>query len=130
MKPADTNLQTAGYSIKFPTVPDVAADFFEVILHGLGIGPWHHQSCSDAPARTDRAERVGVAVSLVGGLAGASSFLRPLSDLPVLLTKPRIRWEMIPRIISDPPHSWNQISTGVPAGSSAVLAASVSAKFF
>ena len=38
---------------------DVFADLIEMQLHGMGIGPRQHESCSCTAGRTDGAEQIG-----------------------------------------------------------------------
>ena len=64
---------------------DVARDFVEVELHGVGVGVGQGERRADAARRADGAEQIGVLVALVGGLARPRSALGPLPDLAVLL---------------------------------------------
>ena len=64
----------------------VTADFIEVVLHGMGVGPGHHQCSADTPDRTDGAEQIGAFVSLVSRLARPGSPFRPQTHPAVLLT--------------------------------------------
>ena len=95
---------------------DVAADLVEMHLHGLRVRPRQHERRPLAVSRTDGAEQIGVAIALIGRLAGARALSCPQARQAIL-------W---PRRAS----SWNQISTGVPAGRSAICTWSVSVKFF
>jgi len=67
---------------------DVAADLFEMHLHGAGVGEGEHEGGALAPQWADRAEQVGVGVSLIGGQARARSLLCPNAHAPVLLAQP------------------------------------------
>ena len=67
---------------------DIARDFVEVKLHHVGVGVGQREGGADAASRADRAEQVGVVVTLVGGLARSRSALGPLPNLPVLLADP------------------------------------------
>jgi hypothetical protein len=64
---------------------DVARDFVEVELHHVGVGIGQRQGRSDAPRWADRAEQIGVVVTLIGGLPWSRSAPRPLADEAVLL---------------------------------------------
>ena len=63
----------------------MAADFVEVLLHGMGVSPRHHQPGTDTPGRTDRPEQIGAHISLIGRLARPGSPFRPQTDPAVLL---------------------------------------------
>jgi hypothetical protein len=67
------------------TFGDMAADFIEMKLHGLGIGKRQRQRRPGSPRRADGAEQVGALVALVGGLAGARPPPGPLPHNAVLL---------------------------------------------
>ena len=58
-------------------------------LHGPGIGLWHHHSRSLCAGRADRAEQIGVLITLVGGLTGPCPLESPLPDKTVLLSEAR-----------------------------------------
>ena len=79
---------------------DAAANLVQVMLHGADIGARKHERGAGVARRTDRAEHIGVGVTLILGLARARPLLSPLIDQAVLL----------PDRIS----SWNQISIGAP----------------
>ena len=64
------------------------ADFVEMLLHGMGICPRHHQRRADAAGRTYGARQTGAFVSLVRRLARPGSPFRPQAHLTVLLTDP------------------------------------------
>ena len=57
-------------------------------LHHVGVGVGQRQRRSDAACRTDRAEQIGVVVTLVGGLPWPCSAPGPLADEAVLLADP------------------------------------------
>ena len=67
---------------------NIARDFVEVKLHHVGVGVGQRQRRSDAPGWTDRAEQIGVVVTLVGGLPWPRSASGPLPDKAVLLADP------------------------------------------
>lgn len=67
---------------------DMAADIVEMVLHGLGVGRWHHDGGAHAACGADRAEEIGVLVSLVGWQARSRAFSRPYPGTPVLLADP------------------------------------------
>ncbi len=67
---------------------NVAADLVEMHLHGAGVGEGEHEGSALGSHGTDRAEQVGVGVTLVGGQAWACSFLRPDPRAAVLLSQP------------------------------------------
>ena len=64
---------------------DMARDFVEVELHGLGVGVGQRERRADTARRTNGAEQIGVVVTLIGGLARPRPALCPLPDLAVLL---------------------------------------------
>jgi len=68
---------------------DRPADFFEVELHGMGVGFWHHDGRAGSPRRADGSEQIGVLIPLVGGLARPCAPSRPLPYKAVLLANPR-----------------------------------------
>jgi hypothetical protein len=67
---------------------DGARDFVEVKLHHVGVGVGQREGRSDAAGGTDRAEQIGVVVTLVGGLPWPRSASGPLPNLAVLLADP------------------------------------------
>ena len=64
---------------------DAARDFIDMRLHGVGVDPWRGDSRALAERRTDRAEGIGVFVTLIGGLARTRALARPLANDAVLL---------------------------------------------
>jgi len=68
---------------------DGGADLLKVLLHGLGVGAGHHQGRPFVEGRANRAKDIGVRVALVGWLARACAFWRPLINLAILLANPR-----------------------------------------
>jgi hypothetical protein len=64
---------------------DAARDFVEVELHHVGVGIGKRQGRSDASRGADRAEQIGVVITLVGGLPWPCSPRGPLPSLTVLL---------------------------------------------
>jgi len=66
-------------------IGDVARDFIEVELHHVGVGMRQREGRSDAASRADRAEQIGVVITLVGGLPWPRSAPGPLPNLAVLL---------------------------------------------
>lgn len=67
---------------------DGAADLVEVHLHGGDIGARQHEGCADAAPRADRAEEIGVLITLVGWQAGPRAPLGPDAGASVLLAEP------------------------------------------
>ena len=67
---------------------DVAADLVEVHLYGAGVGEGQHEGGAFGAHGADRAEQVGVGVSLIGGQGWACSSLRPDPRAAVLLSQP------------------------------------------
>src|SRR6516164_1824552 len=67
---------------------DTAADLIEVKLHGAGVGARKHERGAGVARRADRAEHIGVGVTLVLGLARPRALLGPLIDQAVLLPDP------------------------------------------
>ena len=57
-------------------------------LHHVGARVGQGESRSDTASRTDRAERIGVVVSLVSRLCGPRSAPGPLANEAVLLADP------------------------------------------
>jgi len=64
---------------------DVAGDFLEMELHGLGVGEGQRKRSPDAARGTNGAEQIGALVALIGGLARPRSSLGPLTHEAVLL---------------------------------------------
>jgi hypothetical protein len=64
---------------------DMAGDFVEVELHGLGVGMGQCERRADAAGWANRSEQIGVVVALIGGLARARSTLGRLPNSAVLL---------------------------------------------
>ena len=64
---------------------DVARDFVEVELHHVDVGIRQRQRDADAPRGADRAEQIGVVITVVGGLPWPRSPPGPLPNLTVLL---------------------------------------------
>ena len=64
---------------------DVARDFVEMELHREGVGEGQRERRALAPRRADRAEEIGVLVTLVGGLARPRSAPGPLAHEAVFL---------------------------------------------
>lgn len=67
---------------------DAPADRVQMMLHGAGIGARKHERGAGVTRRTDRAEHVGVSVTLILGLARPRPLLRPLIDQAVFLPDP------------------------------------------
>jgi hypothetical protein len=65
---------------------DVTRYFVEVKLHGECVGDGQRERRAFTPRRADRAEEIGVVVTLVGRLARSRSASSPLADETVLLT--------------------------------------------
>jgi hypothetical protein len=59
-------------------------------LHRIGIGIGQDKRRSNATGRTDRAEKVGIPVALVGRLPWACTAFRPLPHDTVLLSDPSL----------------------------------------
>ena len=57
-------------------------------MHHVGVRVGQGESRSDAASRTDRAEQIGVVVSLVSRLCGPRSAPGPLANEAVLLADP------------------------------------------
>ena len=64
---------------------DVARDFVEMELHHVGVGVGQRQRRADPARRADRAEQIGVVITLVGWLARPRSAPGPLPNVAVLL---------------------------------------------
>lgn len=62
-----------------------ATDLVEMQLHGMGVGPWQHESCAGASSRADGTEHIGILVALVCRLTWPGSLSGPLAHLAVLL---------------------------------------------
>lgn len=67
---------------------DATRYLVEVQLHGECVGKWQGERTALAARRTDRAEQVGIFVTLVSGLPWSRPTSRPLPHEPVLLTDP------------------------------------------
>jgi hypothetical protein len=67
---------------------DREADLPEVLGHGLGVAPGHHEAGALALGRADRAEDGGPLGSLIMRRARAGAALRPAPGDPVLLADP------------------------------------------
>ena len=67
---------------------DTATDLVEVMLHGTGIGARKHQRGAEVACWADRAEHIGVSVTLIFGLARTRPLLGPLIDEAILLPDP------------------------------------------
>lgn len=67
---------------------NVAADLFEVHLHGMGIGEREHKCGPLGEPGTDGPEEIGIGVALVGGQAGACAGLGPDPRTAILLPQP------------------------------------------
>ena len=48
-----------------PVLSDVSGDFNQMLVHGMGIAPWHDEGGGLAVLRADRAEDIGRAGALV-----------------------------------------------------------------
>lgn len=68
---------------------DMAADFVDVKLHGVGVGEGQRECGTLASRRTDGTEQICAFVALVGRLAGPGSPTRPLPYDTVLLADAR-----------------------------------------
>ena len=64
---------------------DMAGDFLEMELHGLGVGEGQRKRGPDAARGTNGAEQIGALVALIGGLARPRSSPGPLPHEAVLL---------------------------------------------
>ncbi len=64
---------------------DVARDFLEMELHGLGVGEGQRQRSADASGGTNGAKEIRAFIALIGGLARPRSSLGPLTHKAVLL---------------------------------------------
>jgi len=64
---------------------DVAGDFLEVKLHGLGVGEGERKRGADASGGTNGAEEIAAFVALIGGLARPRSSPGPLPHEAILL---------------------------------------------
>ena len=64
---------------------DMAGDFVDMRLHGLGVDPGRGDRGALPERRTNRAEQIAVLVALVGGLAWPRSLARSLMNDAILL---------------------------------------------
>jgi hypothetical protein len=64
---------------------DVAGDFFEMELHGLGVGERQRERRPDASGGTNSAEEIGAFVALIGRLTRPRSAPGPLTHEAVFL---------------------------------------------
>lgn len=67
---------------------DVAADLFEMHLHGGGVSEGKHERGPLAEPGTDGPEEIGIVVALIGGQAGTRAGLGPNSRAAILLPQP------------------------------------------
>ena len=67
---------------------DGSADLIEMKLHGMGVGPRHHDGRADPSCRADGAEQIGALIALIGGLTRPCAFAGPEVDKAVLLSQP------------------------------------------
>jgi hypothetical protein len=67
------------------TLGDVQGYLVDMQLHHVGVGMGQCESRADTAGGADGAEEIRVLVTLVGGLGGPRSTLRPLPDKAVLL---------------------------------------------
>jgi len=67
---------------------NMAADFVEMKLHGVGVGIGQSKRRARAARRTDRTEEIGILVALVGRLARPRAAAGPLPYEAVLLADP------------------------------------------
>ena len=58
-----------------------------IFLHGLRVRPRQHERRPLAVSRTDGAEQIGVAIALIGRLAGARALSCPQARQAILLAK-------------------------------------------
>ncbi len=63
----------------------VSRDFIEMKLHGGGVGEGQGERRALAAGRADRAEEIGVFITLIGRLAWPRAALGPLPNKAVLL---------------------------------------------
>ena len=63
----------------------VSRDFIEMKLHGGGVGEGQGERRALAAGRTDRAEEIGVFITLIGRLAWPRAAFGPLPNKAVLL---------------------------------------------
>jgi hypothetical protein len=68
---------------------DVAGNFLEVKLHGLGVGEGQRKRGADPARWTNGAEQIGAFVALIGGLAWPRSAPGPLPHEAILLSDAR-----------------------------------------
>lgn len=64
---------------------NMARDFIEMELHHFGVDMGERQRGALPPGRTDRAEEIGVCITLIGRLTRTRSTPRPLPHETVLL---------------------------------------------
>lgn len=71
------------------TFDEVEGDLFDVEMHRLRFGEGQNHAGSNAAGGTDRAERIGALVALVGELDRPHAAPRPLADQTILLADAR-----------------------------------------
>src|SRR6516165_8880298 len=93
---------------------DTAADRLQVMLHGVGIGARKHERGAGVARGADRAEHIGVGVTLILGLARPRPLLCPLIDQAVLLPDPHFILGTRPRPALPPPTPLPAIASATP----------------
>jgi hypothetical protein len=71
------------------TLGNLRANLLQVQVHGVDVGIRQHQPGPDAPRRTDRAEQVAPAVTLISRRGGAAAAFCPNTAQTALLTNTR-----------------------------------------
>ena len=67
------------------TLLDLAADFDEMLVHGMGVGEGHDQRRADAACRTDSSKDIGAFIPLIAHGARACAFFAPdIGERPFL----------------------------------------------
>ena len=67
------------------TLLDLAADFDEMLVHGMGVGEGHDQRRAHAACRTDSSKDIGTFITLVAHGARTGAFLAPdIGERPFL----------------------------------------------
>ena len=64
---------------------NAAGYFFEVQLHGTGVGIRQRERCAGSARRANSAEQIRILVALIGGLTGPRAAPGPLPDNTILL---------------------------------------------
>ena len=69
---------------------NMAADLYQMHLHGLGIGTRQEEGRARAPCRTDGPEYVGILIALISRQSWSCAASRPQARSAIFLTNTRL----------------------------------------